>query len=140
MPLSLFYKITLGALAIISTLSTITIAIKKFEAFWKERKLANNINVMINNVQGQPQQNLNNKNYNDPILCTFLLILRAIVFIATLMFFIGVFNINSTTSDHIKNMWAGLAGKLIFKCVGPLSIPCLLLPQRFPEFHNQNFS
>ena len=59
--ISLFYEITIGALGVISTVSLVTCATKKFEAYWKEKKLVNNINIMINNVQGQPQQKLNNK-------------------------------------------------------------------------------
>ena len=58
-PLSLFYRLTLGALAVVSTLSSFAIIIRKFEAYWKEKKLANNINVMINNVQGTHDQNQN---------------------------------------------------------------------------------
>ena len=49
-PVSLWYLITITALFIMCTLSLITIGIKKFEAYQKERKLAKSVNIMINNV------------------------------------------------------------------------------------------
>ena len=121
-PFSLFYKITFGTLAVISTLSTLAIVVTKIEAYWKEKKLTNNINIMINNIQGQPQQNLNTKKYNDPIISTVLLVVRAFVFIGSFIFFFKLFNVNSTVSDHIKNLYYGLALKIIFKCAVPVCI------------------
>ena len=89
-----FYLITIGALFVISALASITIATKKSEACWKDRQSVHNINIMINNGQGQPQQNLNTKKHNDPILNTVLLVVHAIVFIGVFVFFFEVFNVN----------------------------------------------
>ena len=48
--ISLFYEVLIGIITVISCLSLTAIVIKKFEAYWKEKKLVKDVNVMINNT------------------------------------------------------------------------------------------
>ena len=57
---SLFYLMALGILFMISSLFLGAIAVKKFEAYWKDKKIVGNINIMIKSEEGQPKLVLNN--------------------------------------------------------------------------------
>ena len=46
--ISLFYEVMIGTITAISCLSLMVIGIKKFEAYWKDKKLLKDIHVMIN--------------------------------------------------------------------------------------------
>jgi hypothetical protein len=122
-PTSLFHDTILGGLSVISTVSLVTCAIKKFEAYWKERKLVNNINIMINNVQGQPQQKLNNKKHNDPIVNIYVamiytILVFGIIFIVHFM----DFGVNHSASDVLNVFWFGWAVNIYFRTVQPVLI------------------
>ena len=47
---SLFYKVMIGTMSVISFFSSMAIGIKKFEAYQKDKKLVKDVNVMINNM------------------------------------------------------------------------------------------
>ena len=49
--ISLFYKVHIGTITAISCLSLMAILIKKIEAYWKDKKLVKDVNVMINNTK-----------------------------------------------------------------------------------------
>ena len=49
--ISLFYEVMIGTITAISCLSLMAILIKKFEAYWKDKKLVKDVNVMINNTK-----------------------------------------------------------------------------------------
>ena len=48
--MSLFYKVTIGTLTAISCFSIMVIGIKKIEAYWKDKNLVGEVNIMINNT------------------------------------------------------------------------------------------
>ena len=48
--ISLFYKVLIGTVTVISCFSLMAIGIKKFEAYQKDKKLVKDVNVMINNT------------------------------------------------------------------------------------------
>ena len=52
-PKGCFYPITIGALFVSSTLASIIIAASKFKAYWEDRKMVHNINIMISNIEGK---------------------------------------------------------------------------------------
>ena len=120
--LSHFYMITVGALSIISVVSWVTCGIKRLEAYWKERKIANNINVLINNVPGQPVQNLNNNKYNEPIINIFVLVAFKILFITTLISFFIILGVNHSVLDHINSFWIWCASNIFFRTILPIFI------------------
>ena len=51
--ISLFYEVMIGTITAISCLSLMAILIKKFEAYWKDKKLVKDVNVMINNTDSR---------------------------------------------------------------------------------------
>ena len=51
--MSLFYKVTIGTLTAISCFSIMVIGIKKIEAYWKDKNLVEEVNVMINNTDSR---------------------------------------------------------------------------------------
>ena len=51
--ISLFYEVLIGTITAISCLSLMAILIKKFEAYWKDKKLVKDVNVMINNTDSR---------------------------------------------------------------------------------------
>ena len=51
--ISLFYEVLIGTITAISCLSLMAILIKKFEAYWKDKKLVKDVNVMINKTDSR---------------------------------------------------------------------------------------
>ena len=62
--MSIFYLIVIGTLSAVSCLSTITIAVKKYQAYQSDKNLVKNINIMIINDGGEPKKQFNTQMYN----------------------------------------------------------------------------
>ena len=118
-PVSLFYEITVGTLFLMCILSLVTIAIKKLEAYQKERKLAKSINIMIETItiHGKPKKIFNHKKHNDPITDTSMLITGTTVFFGSFMLYF-----NSSSSVLVLQFWFGWAGNILFRTVLPIII------------------
>ena len=64
---SLFYKVMIGTMSVISFFSSMAIGIKKFEAYQKDKKLVKDVNIMINNTDSSDRRrsvNLGKHNSN----------------------------------------------------------------------------
>ena len=62
-PNSIFYQVIIGTGIVISIISSLAIACKKFVAYKKDKNLVKNINVMINGGQESTHPPINNVKY-----------------------------------------------------------------------------
>ena len=117
---SLFYLTELGILFMISSLSLGAIAVKKFEAYWKDKKIVGNINIMIKNDEGQPKLVLNNNKHNKPILNLFVLVLGIMMSIGFMLGYVIL--LNGSDSNHSNKFWVAWAGSIFNRTVFPVCV------------------
>ena len=128
--ISPFYKLTIGALFALSCLSLMAIGFKTFEAYRKDKKLVNGINIAITNtfsivnatMDSKPKQKLNNIRYNKPVINTVVLASLMLLIAGSLLIYIAVFNVNESKSDYIKSVWFGWVGSIFFRTLLPIGI------------------
>ena len=117
-PISSFHLSMTIILFVISTLSSLVIVAKKFEAYWKDKKMAKDLNIMINHSDGQQKQNFNNQKHNQPIMNFFVLVLLISISIGFMAGFLIHFN--GSVSEHIKSFWVSWAGNLFLRTIFPV--------------------
>ena len=115
---SLFYLMALAILFMISSLSLGAIAVKKFEAYWKDKKIVGNINIMIKNDKGQPKLFLNTNKHNKPLLNLFVLVLGTMMSIGFMLGYVIL--LNGSDSNHINSFWVAWAGNIFLRTIIPV--------------------
>ena len=120
----------------VSALSSLAIAAKKIEANWKDRKMIQDLNIMIKHSEGQPTQNLNNKEHNQPIVDLFVLVLFLILIIGSVFGYVT--HVNGSTSDHIKSFWVGWFGNIFLRTIFPVFVTAFHL-KHFRSFILKTF-
>ena len=65
--MSLFYPIVFGTTCVFACFSAVTVAIKKFIGYRKDKNLVKNITIMIDD-KGESVMRINNAKHNNPII------------------------------------------------------------------------
>ena len=124
-PISRFHIILIIILFMLSSVSSLVIVAKKFEANWKDRKMIQALNIMIKDSEGKSKQNFNNNRHNRPIVDDSVLLLFVLMLIG--FTFGWLMHSNGSTSDHIKSFWVGWTANIFLRTVFPVSVTALHL-------------
>ena len=84
---SIFYDITIGVTSLIFGGSLVIISANKFISFQKDKKLVKNINITLNNEEGQARRKFNTSRHNKPILNTILAVGTTFLFSGMLIYY-----------------------------------------------------
>ena len=118
--ISIFYPILIGTLSVVSCLSAITIAVKKYQAHQSDKNLVKNIKIMIINDGGEPKEQFNTQKYNKPITDTIMITTLTFLGVGSVLTYIVFFNVNDSTSDYVKSFWYNWARNIFFRTILPI--------------------
>jgi hypothetical protein len=120
--ISISYPIVIGTLSVVSCLSAITIAVKKYQAQQSDKNLVKNIKIMLINDGVEPNEQFNTQKYNKPIMDTVMIITWTFLGFGSVLTYIVFFNVNDSTSDYVKSFWFKWAGNIFFRTILPILI------------------
>ena len=117
--MSLFYPIVFGATCAFACYSAVTIAIKKFIGYKKDKNLVKNITIMIDD-KGEPILRINNAKHNNPIIGS----IGAIIATTTWFAGFGLISFQNVVSGDgpIFQFWFIWFAEIFFKTILPLLV------------------
>ena len=117
--MSLFYPIVFGTTCVFACYSAVTIAVKKFIGYKKDKNLVKNITIMIDD-KGEPILRINNAKHNNPIIGS----IGAIIATTTWFAGFGLISFQNVVSGDgpIFQFWFIWFAEIFFKTILPLLV------------------
>ena len=115
--MSLFYPIVFGTTCVFACYSAVTIAVKKYIGYKKDKNLVKNITIMINK-NGEPVT-FNNAKHNNPIIGSL-----PIIATTTLFAGLGLISFRNVVSGDgpVFQFWFIWFAEIFFKTILPLFV------------------
>ena len=114
--MSLFYPIVFGTTCVFACYSAVTIAVKKFIGYKKDKNLVKNITIMIDK-SGEPILKIINAKHNNPIIGSLPIIATTTLFAGFGLIFFFV-----TGDGPVLQFWFIWFAEIFFKTILPLLV------------------